>query len=108
MRDDRKVTGVKDTAHNDGVVVASHGGTLPIPASRRRRPHGGRQLSLPIRRLTWAYIFDGCLFDGGIYFASYHHGAISNLIGTLLVPSVFFKDKAIKREDNLWPKQHST
>ncbi|KAK1652406.1 hypothetical protein QYE76_070211 [Lolium multiflorum] len=59
-RDDRQISGVKDTPHSDGVVETSHGGTLPVPASRRRRPHGGRQLSLPNR---W-YLGGGILTRG--------------------------------------------
>ena len=36
---------VLDTSDGDGVADACKGGTRPVPASRRRRPHGGRQLS---------------------------------------------------------------
>ena len=50
LRDDRKVAGVQDAPHGDRVADACKGGTRPVPASRCRWPHGGRQLSLPIRQ----------------------------------------------------------
>ena len=37
---------ILDASYGDGIADACKGGTRPVPASRRLRPHGGRQLSL--------------------------------------------------------------
>ena len=37
---------ILDASYDDGIADACKGGTRPVPASRRRMPHGGRQLSL--------------------------------------------------------------
>ena len=45
-RNEGETSIVLDASDGDGIADACKGGTRPVPASRRRRPHGGRQLSL--------------------------------------------------------------
>ena len=45
-RNEGEASIVLDASDGDRVADACKGGTRPVPASRRRKPHGGRQLSL--------------------------------------------------------------
>ena len=51
VRDDRAVAGIEDAPDGDGVADACEGGSCLDPCSKRLSPHGGRQLSLRIRRV---------------------------------------------------------
>src|SRR3954471_22621349 len=50
-----------DANNGDGIANACEGRTGPVPASRRRLPHGGRQMSLHCRH----YPDTGILTKGG-------------------------------------------
>ena len=51
---------VLDASDGDCVADACKGGTRPVPASRRRWPHGGRQLSLHRRQFPGGgYLTEG-------------------------------------------------
>ena len=45
-RNEGETSIILDASNGDGSADACKGGIRPVPASRRRRPHGGRQLSL--------------------------------------------------------------